>query len=113
MKCIENLRAKLESIGASLDEGAGFTLNCDAPPGYVWRATDCLSVPIAIRNTSGQSWAAKAIQEEEADRLAGGLRKVTDPEELAAKRHDVGEDDWGAPADAPEFIAWPTGEVRQ
>ena len=62
-----------------------------------------------IANSGGQTWAAKAIAEERKDRLALGLRKVTDPEELASRRWDLGEDDWGAPPDAPGYDRVPEG----
>ncbi len=104
MKCIDKLREDLAQIGATLDEGDGCVLNCDAPNGYVWASTDCLAIPIQIMNCSGQTWAAKAIAEERKDRLAAGLRKVTDPKELADRRWDLDDDNWGAPADAPDTI---------
>jgi hypothetical protein len=107
MKIIDQLRAKLATVGATLDEG-DHVLNCDAPSGYVWASTDCRAVPITYANHS-QTWAVEAIRLEDKDRLAMGLRKVTDEKELAAIRWDTGEDDWGAPADAPERIAWPKG----
>lgn len=106
MKVIELLKSKLALIGATLDEGDGYVLNCDAPSGYVWRATGCHAVPIQCA-TNCQTWFSKAIREEMKDRLAMGLQKVTDAEELAAFRHDLGDDAWGAPTDAPDYIPWP------
>ena len=41
-------------------------------------------------------------------RLKIGLDKVTDPEEIAMHRHELDDDTWGAPADAPDRIEWPT-----
>lgn len=104
MKAIEELRRKLEAIGATLDEGDGYTINCDAPSGYVWRANGCRAIPIQCRNTGGQSWYVKAIKEEMKDRLAMGLEKVTDSTEIAAHKWDTGDDTWGASEDAPLLI---------
>jgi len=109
MKCIEKLRADLAAIGATLDEGDGYVLNCDAPSGYVWAATGCTAIPIQVRNNGGQSWVAQAIADERKDRLAMGLEKVTDPKELAGHRWELGDDTWGAPADAPDKVEWRNG----
>ena len=106
MKCIELLREELVKVGATLDEGAGYTLCCDAPSGYQWVANDnhCIAIQGA---TNSQTWFAKAIKEDGLPRLKLGLQKVTDPEEIAAFRHDLDDATWGAPADAPDFIPWP------
>ena len=106
MKVINDLRKTLKTIGATLDEGAGYVLNCDAPSGYVWRANGCCALPIQCA-TNSQTWYAKAIREEMPS-LKMGLEKVTDPAEIAEKRHELGDDTWGAPADAPDRIEWPT-----
>lgn len=104
MKCVEKLRAKLEVMGASLDDGE-FTLICDAPAGYVWRANGCRGLYVQCANGS-QTWIAKAAAEaEEEARL--GLDKVTEPEAIAMHSEETGED-WKAAPDAPEFIAWPS-----
>lgn len=108
MKIIEKLKAKLALVGATLDEGDGYVLNCDAPSGYVWRASGCRAVPIQCA-TNYETWYTKAIKEEDKDRLAMGLEKITDPAEIAGHRHDLDDDTWGAAADAPAFIAWPEG----
>ena len=106
MKCITQLRTDLARVGATLDEGDGYVLNCDAPAGYVWAATGCTSIPIQCA-TNSQSWYAKAIADERKDRLAMGLTKVTDPAELAEIRHMQDDDTWGAPVGAPDKIGWP------
>jgi hypothetical protein len=104
-KAIDRLREQLEEVGATLD-ASDFTLCCDAPSGYVWRATYTRCLPIPYASSHGrhyQSWLIKALKEERPS-LAKGLVKVTDLEEIAMHRHDTGEDDWGAPADAPDYI---------
>lgn len=106
MKAIENLRRKLESIGATLDEGDGYTLNCDAPSGYVWSANHCCAIAIHCANNS-QTWYAKAINEDGLPRLAMGLEKITDEEEIAAKRFELDDETWGAPESAPDRIDFP------
>lgn len=106
MKVIDSLRAKLESIGATLDEGAGYVLCCDAPKGYVWKANEmpCVSIQCA---TNSQSWYAEAIRDEERLQLSMGLKKVTNEAELKSIQWDIDDDSWCANADAPDFIAWP------
>lgn len=74
LKVVMELKRKLESIGATLDYGDGYVLNCDAPSGYVWAANGCHAIPIQCASNS-QSWYAKAISEEYKDRLAMGLKK--------------------------------------
>ena len=110
MKMINDLRKQLESIGATLDPNTDYTLNCDAPSGYVWRAnrTPTLAIHYA---TNHQTWLAQAIREETPN-LKMGLEKVTDEKELAEHRWNLGDDSWGAPADAPDRIEWP-GMSRQ
>lgn len=103
MKIIEQLRAKLAAVGATLDEGDGYTLNCDAPSGYVWQANDCTTIAIHVANNS-QSWASEAIRKDGMPRLKMGLRKVTDTDERDSYRYDLGDDTWGAADDAPETI---------
>lgn len=107
MKLIEQLRAQLESIGASLDDkSCEGTLNCDAPSGYVWRANGCTCIAIQWANHS-QSWLSKALKEDGLPRLRMGLSKVTDAKEIAETRHLLDDDSWGASIEAPETIAWP------
>lgn len=104
VKAIEQLRAKLKSIGASLDDTSDYTLQCDAPAGYVWASIDCMAYPIHYA-TNSQSWLAQAIRDE-LPSLKMGLRKVTG-DELAECKHLQGDDQWQAGPDAPDFIAWP------
>lgn len=112
MKLIEQLRKQLEKIGATLDDTSNEqTLNCDAPSGYVWRANGCCCIAIQFA-TNRQTWLAQALREDGLPRLKMGLKKVTDPEEVAAKRHELDDDTWGAPADAPDRIEWP-GMIRR
>ena len=107
MKMINDLRKQLESIGATLDPDTDWTLNCDAPSGYVWTANGCCCIAIQYA-TNRQTWLAQALREDGLPRLKMGLDKVTDPEEIEAKRHELDDDTWGAPADAPDRIEWPT-----
>jgi hypothetical protein len=101
MKAIEQLRERLALIGATLDDGE-YSLHCDAPKGYIWRAngTPTLSIHYA---TNSQSWLVEAIRMEMPN-LKMGLEKVTDPAELAEIRHNQDDDTWGAPENAPERI---------
>lgn len=105
MKAIERLKRQLQSIGAALDEG-DYTLTCDAPSGYVWRANGCCALPIHYA-TNSQTWLVEAIKGEMPG-LKMGLLKVTGPEDIAEKRHELDDDSWGAPADAPAALAWPS-----
>ena len=109
MKMINDLRKQLESIGATLDPNTDYTLKCDAPSGYVWRAngTTCLSIHYA---TNRQTWLAEELRRE-LPNLKMGLEKVTDEEQLTEHRWNLGEDSWGAPADAPDRIEWPNDTV--
>jgi hypothetical protein len=104
MKLIDQLRQQLEAVGATLDVG-DTALYCDAPPGYVWAANDCACLPVTYANHS-QTWLAKALREDAYPQLALGLNKVTDPAHLAQLQHDLGDDDWFAPEDAPNHIPW-------
>ena len=106
MKTIENLRAKLAVMGATLDDGAGYTLNCDAPAGYVWVANGhgTMTIPYA---TSSQSWLDKAVREE-MPALRMGLR-FADADERAEIEWNNGDDvPWVAPAGSPKLIPFPT-----
>lgn len=106
MKLVENLRAQLRAIGATLDDSSNESaLNCDAPPGYVWRANGNPNFVIHFA-TNQQSWLADALRAEMPN-LKMGLEKVTDEKELAEHRWNLGDDSWGAAADAPERIEWP------
>lgn len=104
MKAIEQLKAKLERIGATLDPDCDYTLNCDAPRGYVWVATGSPTLAIHYA-TNSQSWLTQALREEMPN-LKMGLR-LADAEELADARHNNDDDSWGAPDGSPERIAWP------
>lgn len=106
MKLVNQLRAKLESIGASLEE-TDYTLHCDAPSGYVWRANGCACIAIHYA-TNRQTWLADAIRNDGLPRLSLGLEKVTAPADIEAHRYELGDDTWGAPDSAPDKIAWPT-----
>lgn len=102
---IDDLRAKLAAVNATLDAG-DYTLNCDAPSGYIWVANSGHTIAIHYA-TNSQSWLAKAIREDGLPRLKMGLMKVIDPDTIEAMRHDLDDDTWGAPMDAPEWIKWP------
>lgn len=104
MKQIEQLRAALAKIGATID-ATEYTLNCDAPKGYVWSAN--LEPNYAIHYaTNSESWLTQAIKEE-LPALKMGLDKVTDPDELAGIQYDLDDDAWKAEEGAPEHISWP------
>ena len=107
MKMINDLRKKLESIGATLDTQAEQFVVCDSPGGYVWRSNGGTALTIQFKNNGGQSWLAQAMRDE-IPSLKMGLKKVTDEKRLAEIRWDLGDDTWGAPADAPGRIEWPT-----
>jgi hypothetical protein len=102
-RAIATLRAQLRSIGAELDADE-YTLNADAPDGYVWAATGCRTVCIPWASNS-QTWASVAIRAA-MPILRAGVVKVTDPEDLARHQWETGEDTWGAAPDAPDQIAW-------
>ncbi len=104
MKLIESIRRRLASIGGTLDDGE-YTLNLDAPSGYVWRANGEPNYPIHYA-TNSQSWLAKALREE-ADALNMGLEKVTDAKRLEEIQWNLGDDDWIAAPDAPMTLEWP------
>lgn len=107
MKLIEQLKSKLAVVGAALDEqNMDTTLNCDAPSGYVWVANGCHCLAIQYA-TNRQTWLAQALREDGYPRLKMGLEKITDEKEIAAFRHDLDDDTWGAPDNAPERIEWP------
>lgn len=103
MKLIESLRIKLAAIGATLDAG-DYSLHCDAPSGYVWRANGLPSYHIHYA-TNSQSWLAKALREEK-DSLDMGLELVTDPKDIEEHRWNLGDDNWGAPAGSPKTISF-------
>lgn len=105
MKTIEQLRKRLEAIGATLDDSSSYTLNCDAPSGYVWRANGCRAVAIHYASNS-QSWLVEAVKDAIKHDLAMGLEKVTDENEIASHKWDSGDDSWGAPLEAPDRIEW-------
>ena len=107
MKLIEQLRANLKAIGATLDDRAEGFVVCDAPSGYVWTANGEPSLTINFANYGGQRWLAEAMRYE-GKNLAMGLDKVTDKKKLADHRWNLGDDDWGAPTDAPDRIEWPS-----
>ncbi len=105
MKAIDKLEAQLNKIGATLDRAnADYTLNCDAPKGYVWRANGATNLAIHYA-TNQQTWLVEAIKEE-MPALKMGLEKVVWPEEIKRIQWELGEDDWGAPEDAPMVIEW-------
>src|ERR1017187_8157155 len=106
MKIIKDLQRKLESIGATLDPQMDYTLHCDAPSGYIWRATGLPSLSIHYA-TNRQTWLAEEMRRE-LPNLKMGLEKVTDEKRMAEIRWDLDNDTWGAPADAPDRIEWPT-----
>ena len=100
------LRAVLATIGCTLDDD-GFTLNCDAPRGYVWEANGLPSIAIAYASNGAGSWLSDAVTAQLGE-LQMGLRKVIDAVELAECRHNLGDDEWEAPADSPDRREWPT-----
>lgn len=95
MKLIEQLRAKLSLMGATLDfDRENTCLYLDAPSGYVWKSTGTRALALQWANNNGQTWLAKALRDD-ANRWQAGLEKVTEPEEIAAHRWDEGDDSWG------------------
>ncbi len=106
MKLIDQLRKKLESIGATLDDESHGSLYLDAPPGYVWECNGCTVIAVQWANNGGQTWLAQALREDK-DRWESGLDLVTDPERLTEIRYDLDEDEWGATEGSPERIEWP------
>lgn len=104
-KIIDTLRAKIESLGGKLDD-TDYTLNLDAPSGYVWRANGEPNLAIHYA-TNRESRLAKAVTAEQSS-LAMGLEKVTDAEQLADIRWSLDDDNWGAPAGAPDRLEWPS-----
>lgn len=103
---IDELERKLKSVGASLDPDRDWTLNCDAPSGYVWRANGCHTLAIQWA-TNQQTWLSEALKKDGYPRLAMGLDKVTDAGVIEMHRHELDDDTWGAAADAPNRIEWP------
>ena len=105
MKTIDDLRAKLAVMGATLDEGAGYELNCDAPVGYVWVANGhgTMTIPYA---TNSQSWLAKAVREE-MPALRMGLRLADEAERAEIEWNNGDDVPWVAPAYSPEKIPFP------
>ncbi len=102
MKSIERLRADLAAMGATLND-TPYSLHCDAPDGYVWKANGEPSYTIHYA-TNRQSWLMEELRYEMPN-LKMGLRLAT-AEELPEIRWNLGEDEWGAAADAPETITW-------
>ena len=107
MKLLSQLRQRLESIGATLDEQAEQFVVCDSPSGYVWRANGNTGLTIHYKNNGGQSWLTQALRDEMPN-LKMGLDKVTNEKELAERRWDLGDDSWGAAADAPARLFLPS-----
>lgn len=108
MKAIDNLRAQLARIGATLDD-TPYSLHCDAPQGYVWRANGETGYSIHYASNS-QSWLTAALKEE-LPALKMGLRKCTPEETIEINfSHGLGgegeEPAWIAPDDAPSEINW-------
>lgn len=106
-RLIKKLKLQLEAIGGSLDylENAG-TLVCDAPSAYVWKANNHTSYSIAYLNRSGQTWLAQAMRIE-MPALKLGLRKITDPKEIAQYRHDLDDESWDSDSNTPEQLTFP------
>ena len=105
MKTIEKLRAALSVMGATLDDYGGYTLNCDAPVGYVWDANGHCTITIPYA-TSSQSWLAKAVREE-MPALRMGLRFADDAERAEIEWNQGDDVPWVAPAGSPEQIEFP------
>src|ERR1039457_1397717 len=105
MKQIDQLRAQLEEIGATLDDN-GYILFFDAPSGYVWGANGDGTYSVLYLEDD-RSFLTKAIREEALPALKMGLKKVTDPKKIERIRYEQDDDSWGAPASAPATIAWP------
>ena len=100
MKLIERLRERLAKVGATLD-ATDYTLNCDAPPGYVWNANGETNLAVHYA-TNSETWLAQALREEESN-IRMGLRLAT-PEELPDIRHGLDDDAWGAPDGSPQEL---------
>jgi len=98
---IEHLRQRLAPAGVTLDV-TPYSIHCDAPVGYIWRATGLPSLTIHYA-TNSQTWLAKELRAAEPE-LKMGLLKVIDPAELKEHQWNLGEDNWQAPADAPNRI---------
>jgi hypothetical protein len=105
MTIIEKLESDLAKVGATLDTNSQWHIYADAPSGYVWRASGTRCLTATIENQFGQRFHRDGINDIR-ERVVMGLDKITDQEEIDEHRYDTGEDDWGAPEDAPEFIAW-------
>ena len=104
MKAIKKLRTELEAVGAKLDE-YDYSLCCDAPKGYVWRANSepCISIQFGAH---GQTWLTDALKDGYS-RLKMGLEKVTDEKELKEIQFSLDDDSWIAEVNSPEFISFP------
>lgn len=105
-KSLQKLEARLKAVGASLDV-SDWAFNCDAPSGYVWAATGCVTIGCTFKN-SGGSWLPRAIEWANED-LAQGADKVTDTEAILGHRHDLDDDTWGTTEDAPDHLDVPKG----
>lgn len=80
MKAIEQLKAKAAKVGVSVDDGAGYCINLDAPAGYRWNANGCTVISEPSANNS-RTWYVKACKEME--RMATmGLELITDAKEI-------------------------------
>lgn len=103
-KCFEKLRAKAESVGASLYED-DCQIILDAKPGYVWcsTGTTCLVWQYA---THRQTWASQAVKDADKDAMMG-MERVDDEKAIAELEHLL-DAPWQAPAGSPDKIAWPT-----
>lgn len=104
MKCIEQLKIAAATVGATLDENTDYSLNLDAPSGYVWIANRCTCIHEQAA-TNSQSWYSQAVKSV-IESASMGLMKVTDPKEIAEMRHLLDDDSWGAAGDAPDKLEW-------
>jgi len=104
-KTVDKLRAKLLPLGVTIED-TDYSLHFDAPSGYIWCANGLPSYHVHYA-TNSESWLRQALQSE-MEALRMGLEKVTDPGELERARWDLDDDAWGAPADAPATIEWPS-----
>ena len=106
MKCVDKLRAKVESIGASFSiSDDETTMYADAKPGYIWDAYGCSVISIQADNSHGQSWWVKACKDME-EEASLGMSKCSpeDSERIAFER----DEPWTAKAEDLEHINWPT-----
>lgn len=102
MKCIEELKALAESVGAEVDKDTleSGHVAVDAPRGYVWDANGCASL-YATASVRKQTFWVDACKDI-VDQMRYGLSKC-DPETSASIEYERDEP-WTASPDAPATI---------